>query len=150
MGSTTTDANGQYLLEVPCGGQYSVAFSAGDDLVATIADQGLDDEADSDVDPETNTTACFEVLDQNRSVDAGFIEDDSIVVPDDGQDPINECDCQVDLCLPQGVAIDSATLTLEVVNSGGHEVSVHHYDLGFWIGLFEYPCVLDCGYAAEP
>ena len=80
LASTTTDQNGNYFFEDQIRGSYQVVFDVNTntdnilDFQTSPANQG-DDMMDSDIDPITNTSDCFE-FDPNigADIDAGFVQ----------------------------------------------------------------------------
>jgi hypothetical protein len=74
--STTTDATGLYIFQDLTAGAYYVEFMAPEGYRFSPKDQGDDEEKDSDVDPVTGFTDCFD-LDEGQSelrIDAGLFE----------------------------------------------------------------------------
>ncbi|MEE9554421.1 MAG: SdrD B-like domain-containing protein [candidate division Zixibacteria bacterium] len=71
--STTTDEEGHYVFDGLEMGEYMLGFEAPDGYQFSPQDEG-DDEVDSDVDPETGLTECFELEadSENLSWDAGL------------------------------------------------------------------------------
>ncbi|MEQ1675371.1 MAG: SdrD B-like domain-containing protein [Chitinophagaceae bacterium] len=74
VGTTTTDANGNYLFSNLAPGNYSVRITPPSNYTLSAKDQGGNDNTDSDFDPVSYTTASFTLLaGQNRTdVDAGL------------------------------------------------------------------------------
>src|SRR5262249_2490752 len=76
FGSTVTAKGGFYRFDhLPPGKQYSLLLGHRDGYFLTDADRGPDDEADSDLDPQTARTTTFMLSDDqvNLSVDAGLM-----------------------------------------------------------------------------
>ena len=75
--TTSTDANGFYAFDDLDGGDYCVQFVTPDGLTLSPQNQGGDDSADSDPDPNTGITGVISIGDgeTNVSVDAGYFGD---------------------------------------------------------------------------
>ena len=72
MAIAVSDASGTYhFSNVPPGTYYVEVFPPALSTVTT-QDAGSDDTVDSDVDPETLTTAVFAVADKRLDIDCGF------------------------------------------------------------------------------
>ncbi|MEO1369200.1 MAG: SdrD B-like domain-containing protein, partial [Acidobacteriota bacterium] len=80
LGTTTTDAGGAFAFADLGAGDYYLGFSEPAGFCFTARDQGTDDGADSDVDPESLTTALFGLApgQDDTSRDAGLVPDASI------------------------------------------------------------------------
>lgn len=77
IADAVTDADGYYMFDSLDAGDYYLEFELPDGYLFTLMDQGGDDELDSDVDPETGTTDCFTLTEDqsNMSLDAGMFPD---------------------------------------------------------------------------
>ena len=75
IATTTTDANGRYLFTIPSG-QYAVKFTLPNGYKFTIANQGSNDNQDSDADPNTGCAgpALVPQGGSDLSWDAGLVE----------------------------------------------------------------------------
>ena len=71
---TTTNDQGYYLFENLDSGNYYLQFNAPTGFLFTVKDQGTDDTKDSDVDPATGKTECFNLAAgiDDRKWDAGL------------------------------------------------------------------------------
>ncbi|MEO1366004.1 MAG: SdrD B-like domain-containing protein, partial [Acidobacteriota bacterium] len=80
FGQVTTGGDGSFAFPGLPAGTYFMAFSAPAGFFPTLQDQGNDEAADSDLDPETGTTALFELVEGQveTSLDAGFVGEGSI------------------------------------------------------------------------
>jgi len=116
VNTTVTDENGFYLFDTLAAGEYYIVFALPEGLNFTLANQGTDDEMDSDADPATGRTDNITLAgndtqltwDAGASVTAGQV---AIVLRVNGEDA-NE---------PPGLAIipdEEATWTYEVTNPG--------------------------------
>ncbi len=79
IASTMTDMDGMYMFTDLMPGDYYVEFELPDDYFFTMMDQGMDDALDSDADPETGMTMCFnlESGEVDLTWDAGlYMEED--------------------------------------------------------------------------
>ncbi|MEM7134077.1 MAG: SdrD B-like domain-containing protein, partial [Chloroflexota bacterium] len=75
VGQTTTDENGAYLFTDLPADTYSVRFTLPENYRISPVDAGDNDETDSDVNPDTNSTPGVEVPSgQNLSLDAGIFQ----------------------------------------------------------------------------
>jgi hypothetical protein len=74
IATTTTDADGLYLFSGLAAGSYTVGFVRPDGYTSTLANQGSNDEVDSDADAVTGMTGCYTLAagETNLTVDAGF------------------------------------------------------------------------------
>jgi len=74
LGTTTTDADGEYLFEDLPPGDYVVTFTTPSGLTPTAAGQGGDDATDSDASVTTGETGVVTLAagEDERTVDAGF------------------------------------------------------------------------------
>jgi SdrD B-like domain/Calx-beta domain len=74
LGTTTTDANGQYLFDQLEAGDYKVQVVAPSGYFVTKQDQGGNDETDSDLDRATGMSAVTNLTpgENDRSLDAGL------------------------------------------------------------------------------
>jgi hypothetical protein len=72
--SMVTDEEGHYIFVELEAGEYMLGFELPDGYMFSPQDQGDDDELDSDVDPETGMTVCFELGEEAEDVsrDAGL------------------------------------------------------------------------------
>lgn len=79
IASTMTDADGMYMFDSLDAGNYYLMFTAPDGYMFTLMDQGSDDALDSDVDPETGMTECFEVAADQAypDYDAGLVMEET-------------------------------------------------------------------------
>jgi len=77
VATTTSDQDGYYMFDSLDAGDYYLEFELPDGYVFTMMDQGSDDELDSDVDPDSGTTDCFTLTEDqsNMSLDAGMYMD---------------------------------------------------------------------------
>ncbi len=77
IAQTTTNANGEYFFSNLAPGSYYVKFVTPAGMVATLKDQGSDDEKDSDADVTTGKTVCTDLLpgENDLSWDAGFYKE---------------------------------------------------------------------------
>ena len=74
LASTTTDANGAYLFEGLCAGDYTVVVDANtlpDGYVAAMCNVGMDDTVDNDCSPATTTLGANDS--EDRSLDFGYV-----------------------------------------------------------------------------
>ncbi len=78
VSTTVTDADGYYMFDSLDAGDYYLEFELPDGYVFTLMDQGSDDELDSDVDPDSGTTDCFTLTEDqsNMTLDAGMYMDE--------------------------------------------------------------------------
>jgi hypothetical protein len=85
VGTTMTDTMGYYYFDELAAGDYYLQFVLPDDHAFSPMDQGADDLLDSDVDPATGLTICFQVdtLTDNMSVDAGLWSTDTTAMVGD-------------------------------------------------------------------
>ena len=87
LATTKTDKDGLYLFSHLEPAEYCVEFSnLPKDYVVTTANQGSDDNKDSDVNVDTNNTGKFTVIageNCNGSIDMGIYENKIIVITDD-------------------------------------------------------------------
>lgn len=79
IASTMTDEDGMYMFDSLDAGNYYLEFTAPEGYMFTLMDQGDDDALDSDVDPETGTTECFEVAADQAypDYDAGLVMEET-------------------------------------------------------------------------
>jgi hypothetical protein len=72
--SAMTDEDGHYTFDGLEAGEYMLGFELPDGYMFSPQDQGDDDEVDSDADPETGMTICFELGEESEDVswDAGL------------------------------------------------------------------------------
>ena len=77
VATTATDQDGHYMFDSLDAGDYYLGFELPDGYVFTLMDQGGDDELDSDVDPDSGTTDCFTLAEDqsDMTLDAGMYED---------------------------------------------------------------------------
>jgi len=77
VATATTDQDGYYMFDSLDAGDYYLEFELPDGYVFTLMDQGGDDELDSDVDPDSGTTDCFTLTEDqsNMTLDAGMYMD---------------------------------------------------------------------------
>ncbi|MEO1367634.1 MAG: SdrD B-like domain-containing protein, partial [Acidobacteriota bacterium] len=125
QGTVTTAGDGSYAFNGLAAGSYYLSFSEPAGFCFTARDVGNDDGADSDVDPETLTTALFSLAEgaSDGTRDAGLVPDASIgnrVWLDDGDGiqtggEIGVGDVTVRLYDASDALLDSTTTDL-----GGH------------------------------
>ncbi|UCE66425.1 MAG: hypothetical protein JSU85_16565 [Candidatus Zixiibacteriota bacterium] len=77
VANTVTDTDGYYAFDSLDAGDYYLEFELPDGYVFTLMDQGGDDELDSDVNPESGTTDCFTLTEDqsNMTLDAGMYQE---------------------------------------------------------------------------
>ena len=139
LATTTTDEFGAYLFEGVAPGEYEIEFVTPEGESITFQDQGTDDTADSDIDPETGRVS-LTLGTEDAEIDGGYVTGDPGVINgagwvdngngirDPGEDP--HAGVTVNLIGPNGEVVatttTSSTGTYEFTN-----VPPGSYEIGF-------------------